>query len=69
MFVYAVLDTWARRSPGPMTFAIHDMLHAPIRDVLRLANCRFSDVVQHSVIEHVEYLVLEDVIINGVRVG
>jgi polygalacturonase len=41
---------------------------APIRDV-RLSDCRFSDVAKDSVVEHVEDLVLEDVIINGVRVG
>ena len=41
---------------------------APIRDV-RLHDCRFSDVAKDSVVEHVEDLVLEDVIINGVRIG
>ena len=40
----------------------------PIRDV-RLVDCRFEKVEKDSVIEHVEGLVLEDVYINGVRVG
>ena len=40
----------------------------PIRDV-KLVNCRFENVEKESVVEHVEDLVLEDVFINGQRVG
>jgi polygalacturonase len=41
---------------------------APIRDV-RLVDCRFAGVEEKSVIEHVEDLALENVTINGERVG
>lgn len=41
---------------------------APVRDV-RLVDCRFSGVEQENVIEHVEGLVLDDVIVNGSPLG
>lgn len=41
---------------------------SPVRDV-RLADCRFAGVEAESVVEHVEGLVLDDVLINGTRVS
>lgn len=41
---------------------------SPVRDV-HLTDCRFSGVEKESVVEHVEGLVLDDVLINGVRVS
>ena len=41
---------------------------APIRDV-RLVDCQFSGVEEESIIENVEDLALENVTINGERVG
>ena len=41
---------------------------SPIRDV-RLANCRFENVAEESTVEHVEHLQMEDVFVNGERVG
>jgi hypothetical protein len=41
---------------------------APIRDV-RLTNCRFSNIAQANLLENVEDLVLDEVIVNGARLG
>lgn len=41
---------------------------SPIRNV-RLVDCRFANVEKENIVEHVEDLVLENVVVNGERVG
>ena len=54
------------RSERPLH--LHGYADSPITNV-RLINCRFDNVEEESIIEHVERLVIEDVYVNGEQIG
>jgi len=62
-----IVLSYVTSETSQMALYLRGYEYAPIQNV-RIENCRFNNVRQQSVIEHVEGLVQEEVYVNGVKV-